>query len=666
MSRVNVKRIKPKEEGNANWPLPHDYADLSQEGQRLARVNACRLWIAPGLSKDVLGHTFIGCLTFFDDYYLHPDEDEEHDPQFYMEDPLPTPIFHKLLAYQSITEWTCTATCPRGSGKTAEIRKEILLQISTLPGFWVVYCTSTQDNMIDTGEACRLQFLFNKRLHDDFAPEYGGRLLPKKGQGSNANQRFRLTNGAIFRGLSAKSRIRSIRPSIFYLDDPEFDETASTPMSQIRLYMEKLIKKVALPAVAKAGARLVWRNTFITKRHYAYVAMEGKEVNGQFVSEDPNFNFWHRMRIVAEVVGKDGKLKSIWPEMWPLTYAEKLEMAKVNPRYLKSHSLEEMKARMGVANYNAEMLAKPGEADTAYFSYNPASQGEHSYWLEEADQYFETEPRISNTRICWQEKKGDGTTETKRMMVHEFLARPGHIIFQTGDTSTTSGVSSDYKATVVMLVNPNNDLFILDLWAKKGPEPLLTLATFKLADKWKVPTIHAEAIREGVSYYQALLAIVGQRARELVQTKHLPRVHKVIRGHAEKSAFISGLKFRFDHGKIKLPMWRRAEPMWDLLFGQIEDFNPDIENGGLQHDDLLDDVAMSNPVIHHRTRELTGPVIDARTPLDRLKAGETHDPVTKMPYAIAVDWLKTPVEDVMQVLAQHDQRSPDPHQESVI
>lgn len=664
MQKVFPKAIQV--EGNPLWPLPPDYPSLSEDGQRQARVNATRLYLLDGLTKDQMGRTFVAVLNFFDRYYLWPDYEDGHEPQFYSDEPLPTPAFHNTLAYQAATEWVCTATCPRGSGKSTEIRKEALLQLVPLPGFSVTYCTSTHDNMMDTGETIKHQILFNKRLNDDFAPEYGGRLFHRRGQGSASANRMRLTNGSLFRGLSARSRIRSIRPDVFYLDDPEFDESASTSMSQIRAYMDRLITKVAMPAVTRAGSRLVWRNTFITKRHYAYTAMQGKIVGDTFVAEDPRFDFWHRLRIIAEVRNSKGETVSIWPEMWPLTKAERLKKAETEGRYAKAKSLEEIKRLIGIPNYNSEYLAKPGDSDTAYLSYDLNSRGPHAYWLESVDSMFESEPRISQTMICWQERKSNDTFELKRMPLFAFLSAPGHILFQTGDTSNTAGPTSDYKATVVMCVTPNNDLFILDLWAKKCPEPSLTAATFTLADRWRVPTIHAEAIREGVSYYQACLAVTGQRARELVQTKHLPRVHKVMRGHAEKTAFISALRFRFDHAQIKLPLWRRSQPMWDLLFSQIEDFNPEVDNGALEHDDLLDCVSMSNPVLHMRTREAQEIPKDTRTVLERLKDGDTHDPQTNLPYALGVNWLKVSVEDAMQVIGAHDARADLPPEESVI
>ena len=40
MSAVRIER-----NGNDFYPLPPDYLELTPEGQRMARVNACRQWL---------------------------------------------------------------------------------------------------------------------------------------------------------------------------------------------------------------------------------------------------------------------------------------------------------------------------------------------------------------------------------------------------------------------------------------------------------------------------------------------------------------------------------------------------------------------------------------------------------------------------------------------
>jgi hypothetical protein len=78
-------------------------------------------------------------------------------------------------------------------------------------------------------------------------------------------------------------------------------------------------------------------------------------------------------------------------------------------------------------------------------------------------------------------------------------------------------------------------------------------------------------------------------------------------GTLDKTAKINALHYRFEHGLIKFPTWRRGQLPWRLLFDQIEQFNPDAESGGLQHDDFIDTVAMSMFVVRGRLdRQIVG------------------------------------------------------------
>jgi hypothetical protein len=67
---------------NPRYPLPPDYEELSTEGQRLARVNACLQTDTPRASAL--------SWNFFRNYYLMPDPASGYDPMFY-KNILPSP-----------------------------------------------------------------------------------------------------------------------------------------------------------------------------------------------------------------------------------------------------------------------------------------------------------------------------------------------------------------------------------------------------------------------------------------------------------------------------------------------------------------------------------------------------------------------------------------------
>jgi hypothetical protein len=97
-------------------------------------------------------------------------------------------------------------------------------------------------------------------------------------------------------------------------------------------------------------------------------------------------------------------------------------------------------------------------------------------------------------------------------------------------------------------------------------------------------------------------------------------------GTLDKTAKINALHYRFEHGLIKFPVWRRGQLPWRLLFDQIEQFNPDAESGGLQHDDFIDTVAMSMFVVRGRLDRQVAHDGPAALDFDQMLAdGSIHD-----------------------------------------
>jgi hypothetical protein len=139
-----------------------------------------------------------------------------------------------------------------------------------------------------------------------------------------------------------------------------------------------------------------------------------------------------------------------------------------------------------------------------------------------------------------------------------------------------------------------------------------------------------------------------------------PKVVKLNPGVMDKTSKISALNYRFEHGLIKLPTWRRGLMPWRHLFEQIEQFNPDAENGGLAHDDFIDTVAMSMFVVRGRmdravarTEESDRLVID--NPLDEIGSGNYVDQKYGMNIADAMNFNNISVEDALRIM-----RDPEP------
>jgi hypothetical protein len=199
-----------------------------------------------------------------------------------------------------------------------------------------------------------------------------------------------------------------------------------------------------------------------------------------------------------------------------------------------------------------------------------------------------------------------------------------------------------------MAVTSDNCLFVLDMWAAQAPEDQLIRNVFRLADKWKVPTIHPEVVRESVNLYQQLETLVRQRATEMTGTSHLPKIIPLRVGMLQKESKISGLLFRFEHNLLKLPMWKRFDRPWRELFDQIEQFNPEARDGGLAHDDHIDAVAMSSMILKFRLPKRGLDPVGGLSPMDMLKAGQYEKDGT--PVLAMVDWNRISREDVMEIL----------------
>jgi hypothetical protein len=143
-------------------------------------------------------------------------------------------------------------------------------------------------------------------------------------------------------------------------------------------------------------------------------------------------------------------------------------------------------------------------------------------------------------------------------------------------------------------------------------------------------------------------SIVQQRAVEMAGVDSLPRIVALKVGQMDKSSKINALGFRFEHGLIKMPLRRRYDKPWDMLFNQIEEFNPDAANGGLQHDDIIDTVAMSMFIVKGRQYKTT----DQNEPVDvwdKIKSGSIVDEKTGINYVESLDPSQMTAEQVSEL-----------------
>ena len=584
--------IPNQHEGNPLYPLPADYDSLTHDGQRQARVNACRQWQLPG-TPSVRAEAAVASLWYFDTYYLHPDAEHEFDPLFYDQMPLPTPDFHWDLSRMWAMSPLSVALAPRGSAKSTHVKRTTLLELVTAPAWSCVYATSNHDNSKHVGQALKDQSYENARINDDFGAEVGsGRLKPSRGVRPTGTEYFFLNNGSWLRCISAESRMRGLRPRVFALDDPEYDEKAATSMQQTRDYMDRLLFRLALPMVMRARCGIRWVGTFVSKRHYLWHAMMVKDTPQGPRAVDPRFDWWARLWIRAAIEDPEtGLLTSCWPEMWPTTEEEK------RTRNLTDRiSLEQMKAIMGSVSFNNEMLGRPGTSEEQFFKLDTRIDGRHSYWLDRLDPTFDTDPWQSEATINW--RNHDDTLGSARLC--DWL--PSVRLFMTVDTAFTEKSTSDRRCCTLMAVDKENRLFVLDIWSDRRGDGDLIKRALTICARWRCPSIHVEVVKESFKLYKRFQQVINTKlTQEMGFLAFVPGVRDIRPGLISKTDKIATLDVRFEHSLIKLPVWRRNEvPAVTRLIDQVESFNPEAADGALEKDDELDCWPKGTPVLTKR------------------------------------------------------------------
>jgi phage terminase large subunit-like protein len=611
-------------ENNPLWPLPPDYDSLTVAGQWEARMSAMRLWYSPGHESDP--SILPGIIEFFDYYYLWPDPHTEFNPLFYDDEPFPSPACHRLILQNWSGSRRSITAAPRGIGKTRLFAKSIMVPLLSYPGFSIGYAGASEEKANSMGDILRYQIYDNARIFDDFSqlPVFGNSIRPMRGERPTGNTHFFLRNGSEIQCVSATSRQRGIRPRIYALDDIEFDLRASSSHEQARKNIEQLLFKVVLPACTRPGVSVRWIGTMISKQHYIWHAMQTRAAaDGSLRSLDPRFDMWSR--ILIKPIHTDpttGIQSSCWPEMWPLTKADRLARSRLEPRLSQAFSLEEVRASIGEASWRSEYEQDPADSEEAFFPLNPQSD-RFSFWFSKTpdDAFLSGAFWNSSTLIHWVNPDGSQASTP----LAEFLRTSRVACFL--DTSFTSGPDSDYKVCAIVAQHTSGALFVLDLWAAQCHEPELTKQCLLMCDRWRPATINPEVTSRQLSLYHSLEQAVRARLDPSTFYDYVPAVRPLRVGTTGKASKIAALKPYFENCLFKLPLHLASAHPWRMLIDQILNFYPvDESNTNLQKDDCIDTVALSLFIFRQRPAPTTPDTTsNSNDPLAALKRGETHD-----------------------------------------
>jgi len=598
-SHDESRPVRFRKENNPWYPLPPDYEDLTEDGKRLARLNAVRLQETP----EDLVHAW----RFFRECYLKPQAARWY--KFWK----PSPPMHYQMVWDLGRYPRNAWAAPRGFSKTTVLREIALLLTLTRPHFYVSLIHATIKKYRKSMDTLKWQLEHNPLLRADFAPYFGESLRPKRGDRPWGAEIMRLPNGSLLEGGSVEGALRGDRPDLLILDDVEYDddEGGSDPTVLLADF-ETLLFKTLLPMLTE-GSAIFWIGTLISRKSYLYTVTKGS---------DPRFQFFNRR--VLSVITDDGKL--LWPERW-------------------SHeTIESMKELYGTVAFQSEFMNNPGTTAAKLFRVHP----EYGVYSVDGSPHKLPNPLESGDTLTYTKRVRHGeqyTNVTERVPFGEFTRRLYRIM--TVDYIRKPSPTSDYAAILVVGYDDEDTLWVLDLFLERVAGGTFLREIFKMAFKWQVRVIGTEAVSIQEDVARETAAFVKEMA---VQAGYAPRVLPIKYARRRlnpgapptsitKAERIAALEPRFLRHQIRLPIHRRQEFAIAQLWHQIENFTLDLSL--LRYDDALDTLAMTQYVPHRRgtVRRVT----QYKRITDFLSEGNFVDEDSGLVWAHGLDLSRTPL-----------------------
>lgn len=537
---------------NPQWPLPEDYYELTKDGQRKARVNACSLRGRPDLE--------VAAWWFFRSHYLFP----LPPGAFYKHGHTKSPPIHYKWVYDWAKYNRSVHAAPRGSAKSTLVREEILRHVLTRPHWEVAYFLAKQAFIMTAMDIFMSQLETNIRIVDDF-----GKMKPPRGMGSWNHGSLKLTNGAMITGVPITGACMGLRPHEIFFDDVEKDDNIVVCPTTLIQAFKGMLFNVIEPMVGRwASIHII--GTLLSRRTFIYwlTDTDDKRIVG----------YYHRTRL------------NIVDMKWDEWMGEEFQA--------------EMKERLGPAAWASQYMNDPGTDQSAVFRIHPEL---HTYVVEDRDANYESNPLesqatlISHQVAAIDQVDGKSVIETREVKRKWGPAVARMRRFITVDYASTSHADSDYSVVHVLGFENQSGwrdiLWSLDCKAVKVRTEELTRLIYKMALKWRVNMIGVEAYAVQQDFYNRA---VHDLPELFGGSDIIPRVFPIKWDTKySKAEKIMSLEFRFTQFKLRLPMDRPEEKAYSWeheqgLFYQIINFTEDLAL--LSKDDTLDTLAMSSKI----------------------------------------------------------------------
>jgi hypothetical protein len=198
------------------------------------------------------------------------------------------------------------------------------------------------------------------------------------------------------------------------------------------------------------------------------------------------------------------------------------------------------------------------------------------------------------------------------------------------DYAPSISPTSDFSALVVVgFERPFDVLWVLDCWQGKVKDETLIEKMYQMGVKWRPRVVGIESVSIQKRVYEMGKSLVESRASE---QGWVPKVLPIsyTRAQGSKQDRIAAMQWRFTTNRIRLPGGSMvAGTHWKQLFHQINEFRAESSDGNLQHDDLIDTLAMYQE-IHRSSGRAKEDVPERRIlrPLDMLSKNQTIDTET--------------------------------------
>lgn len=469
--------------------LPDDYADLTEDGQRLARIHA--------VSTYSNADEFVAAWALFRSLYLFP---LPHG-SFYPHGRHPSPQAHYEWVHDYYAHPRNAIGAPRAAAKSIVLGKEIpLMRAITRPYHKIAIGLSSDKFVEERLDELSQQFKRNEYIINDF-----GRIHPKKGDKIWNLHQLSLLNGSVIKGVSVESRKLGLRPHDIFLDDPEYNPDVEGAETQLLKDLEKLIFNEMFPMLEDDG-RFIWIGTLLSRRAALWNVLMG---------DDPRFDYWNR-RIYSMVKYNDhGKTTYFWRAKWGPK-----EVAKRRREY-------------GIAAFEAQCQN------------NPVSKADRILRIDDPYNLYE----VVGDRVRWKVKGASGVPEGFDKDYNEWLKTLGCLFLV--DPAAKPEVSNDFSCCLAVGIDKDKVWWVLDMFQGRMSHTALLSKIYEFGCLWKPIVVGVESIGfQDIVRQDTEAALEEETAGKAWQPRVWPIQY---RSKLSKPARIEAICSRFSRHMVRFP-----------------------------------------------------------------------------------------------------------------